>query len=71
MNGFYAPFYKSVKIMTTVTVLKFERIDQEEYKTIPYTKKFRSDTTLHQILEWVQTIDPKKTLADVYFNDRN
>lgn len=63
--------YKSVKIMTTVVILKFEQIGQEEYKTIPYSKKFRSDTTLHQILEWIKSIDPNKTLADVYFNDRN
>lgn len=56
--------------MTTITILKFEQIGQEEYKTIPYTKKFRSDTTLYQILEWIKTIDPNKTIADAYFNDR-
>ena len=57
--------------MTTVVILKFEQTGQEEYKTIPYTKKFRSDTTLHQILEWIKSIDPTKTIADAYINDRN
>ena len=57
--------------MTTVTVFKFEQIGQEEYKTIPYAKNFKSDTTLYQILEWIKTIDPNKTLKDAYFNDNN
>ena len=65
------PCYKSLKIMTTVVILKFEQIGQEEYKTIPYTKKFKSDATLHQILEWIKRIDSSKTIADAYINDRN
>ena len=57
--------------MTTVVILKFEQIGQEEFKTIPYTKKFRSDTTLYEILKWIKSIDDAKTLSDAYFNDRN
>ena len=57
--------------MTTVVILKFERIEQEEYKTVPYTKKFRWDTTLHQILEWIKSIDETKGIKDAYFNDRD
>jgi hypothetical protein len=55
--------------MTTAVILKFQQVGQEEYRTIPYTKKFRSDTTLYQILQWVKSIDDKKTIKDVYFND--
>lgn len=57
--------------MVTVTILKFEQIGQEEYKTIPYHKKFRSDTSLHEILEWIKSIEPNKGIADAYFNDRD
>jgi hypothetical protein len=57
--------------MTTVVILKFEQISHEEFKTIPYTKKFKSDTTLNEILKWIKSIDDTKTIADAYFNDRN
>jgi len=57
--------------MTTVVILRFEQIGQEEYKTIPYHKNFDKKATLSEILEWVKSIDQAKTLADAYFNDRN
>lgn len=57
--------------MTTVVILKFEQIGQEEYKTIPYCKNFESNSTINEILIWIKSIDPNKTLADAYFSDKN
>lgn len=57
--------------MVSVVILKFEQIGQEEYKTIPYTKRFMASDRIGDILKWVKSIDPNKTLADAYFNDRN
>lgn len=50
-----------------VTILKFERIDQEEYKTKTYSKDFYSSHTLWHINEWIKSIDPKKDISDAYF----
>jgi hypothetical protein len=57
--------------MITVIVLNFERIGQEEYKTIPYTKNFSGDNTINEILKWIKLIDPNKTIADAYFSNKN
>jgi hypothetical protein len=57
--------------MITAVILKFERLDQEEYKTIPYTKKFSDQDRIGDILKWVKTIDKSKGIKDVYFNDKD
>jgi len=56
--------------MIQAVILKFERLDQEEYKTIPYTKKFSDQQPIGDILKWVKSIDHKKGIKDVYFNDK-
>lgn len=56
--------------MVQAVILKFERLDQEEYKTVPYTKKFSDQDRVGDILKWVKSIDPKKGIKDVYFNDK-
>lgn len=56
--------------MIEVVVFKFEQIGQEEFKTIPYTKKFMASDRLGDILTWIKSIDPNKSIADAYFNDR-
>ena len=57
--------------MIEAVILKFEQIGQEEYKTIPYTKRFMASDKMSDILKWVKSIDPNKSIADVYFNDRS
>lgn len=57
--------------MIQAVILKFERIGQEEYKTIPYTKKFSDQQPIGDILKWVKSIDLKKSIKDVYFNDKS
>ena len=56
--------------MIEAVILKFEQTGQEEFKTIPYTKRFMASDKLGDILKWVKSIDPNKSIADVYFNDR-
>lgn len=48
-------------------ILKFEQTGQEEYKTVPYVKKFSDADRIGDILKWVKSIDPQKTITDVYF----
>lgn len=57
--------------MTTAVILKFERLNQEEYKTVPYTKKFSDQDRIDDILKWVKAIDKSKGIKDVYFNDKD
>ena len=62
--------YKSVKIMVQAVILKFERLDQEEYKTVPYTKKFSVRQPIGDILKWVKSIDQKKGIKDGLYKSR-
>jgi hypothetical protein len=57
--------------MIEAVILKFEQIGQEEYKTVPYIKRFMASDKLGDILKWVKSIDPNKNITDVYFNDRS
>ena len=57
--------------MIEAVILKFEQIGQEEFRTIPYTKRFMASDSMGDILKWVKSIDPNKSIADVYFNDRS
>lgn len=59
--------YKSDKIMIQGVILKFEQIGQEEYKTVPYVKKFSDADRIGDILKWVKSVDDKKGIHDVYF----
>ena len=56
--------------MIEAVILKFEQIGQEEYKTVPYTKRFMASDKIGDIMKWVKSIDPKKGIKDVYFNDK-
>ena len=53
--------------MITGIILKFEQIDQETYKTIPYVKNFHSQSKVTDILQWIKKIDPTKRIEHVYF----
>lgn len=57
--------------MIEAVILKFEQIGQEEYKTIPYTKRFMASDRMGDVLKWVKSIDSNKSITDVYFNDRS
>ena len=54
--------------MIIATIMNFEQLDQEEFRTIPYTSIFEKDATIGEILGWVKSINPNKDIKDVYFN---
>jgi len=55
--------------MITGVILKFEQIDQETYKTIPYVKKFHNEQKVMDILNWITSVDPTKGIEHVYFTN--
>ena len=57
--------------MIEAVILVFTRIGEEEYKTIPHTKRFMAQDRLGDVLEWVKSIDETKSITDVYFNDKS
>ena len=56
--------------MVQAVILVFEQIGMEEYKTIPYTKKFSDQDRIGDVTKWVKSIDKNKSIKDVYFNDK-
>ena len=56
--------------MIQATILIFERLGQEEYRTVAYSKSFTKHSKIGDVLDWVKSIDPTKDIKDVYFNNQ-
>lgn len=49
-----------------VTILSFEQISHEDFKTIPKTKVFERSTSIEEIEQWIKTINKHYNITHAY-----